>query len=51
MLSKLATQENQSAEAAKQRRTVLDFKSYLDRADGEFVTTCQPVILNPGPKS
>jgi len=51
MVSKLATQQNEPAEAVKQCRTVLDFKSYLDRADGDFVTTCQQVISNPGPKN
>jgi hypothetical protein len=51
MLSKLALQQNNHIEAAKQCRTVLDFQAFLGTVDHDsFVSTCEQAIKNPTPK-
>jgi tetratricopeptide (TPR) repeat protein len=50
LLSKTAMKQNKSAEAAKQCRTMLDFKDFLKTPDRDsMLSTCQQVISeDPG---
>ena len=50
MLSKLALQQNDSLEAAKQCRMVLDFQSYLAAADHDsVVSACEGAVKKSAP--
>ncbi len=52
MLSRLALQQNDTVEAGKQCRTVLDFQAFLTLTDrNSFVAACQQIISTPAPKN
>jgi TonB family protein len=51
MLSKIAFQQNDHVEAAKQCHNVLDFHAFLGTADHDsFVSACEQAIKGPTPK-
>ncbi len=52
MLSKLAQQQNNPSEAAKECHTVLDFQSFLSTTDHDsFVSVCEQATAIPTPKN